>query len=146
VTVYDWPTVLADARARFHEAPWPQTEEEILAHFVHDPKRVVQAVDELAGELNRGLTVRSPWAVLRKRLSHTPASVRVSDDPERAVRRAEILIRNIGASIQDEYELRETLYARGETLAGREADQGLWTRMVSLWTEQRRAAVESSAG
>lgn len=138
---YDWPTTLKDASRKLHAAPWPDTEAAVLQFFIEDPQRVIDAVNELAAELERGQAVRSPWAVLRKRLAHQPASVQVdSSSPGQAVKRAERLIRNIGCAMDDELELAEHLYGPGQPLHGRSEDEQLWQRMVTLWQTRRGAA------
>lgn len=88
MTTYDWQTTRAKAIATLGPELWPDTEQNVVEHFIADPQRVVLAIDQLANELAKGRTIRAPWAVLRKRLSTPPLNATVEDNPETRIRQA----------------------------------------------------------
>jgi hypothetical protein len=62
------------------------------------------------------------------------------EDFERAVVRAERLVRNQGGVWEDELECRETLFGDGGVLELWSLDSELRDRFVSLWRQRRGAA------
>lgn len=118
----------------------------MIAVFEGSPALVVGTLESVAQGFRAG-GIRSPWAVLRSRLtSMSPAAdLVVTDESERdrAIARAEQLLRNVGHEIDRDYEVVNMLFVdpgeRAPAVLERWADDvELRERMLSYWRELRR--------
>lgn len=141
MTSYDWAAERAKAIAAFSDQPHAQTEQDVLEVFQHSPVLVIEQIESVGKEVQRG-SVRSGWAVLRARLlSVERANVIVSDAPSRDKRlaNAERWMRSAGLHIESEDELVDELFGeRGKLRAWSE----LKPQMLALWAEQRVIGVQ----
>lgn len=147
--VYAWSDVFERAvRAFGNTTPGAALEAELRERFEESPALVVGTVDAVAEAFKAG-RVFSPWAILRSRLrsGSTPEELIVSDERERerAIKRAENLLRAIGPELDREPEVVATLFEdagerSGAVLARWADDEELVARMVAYWRELRTVA------
>jgi hypothetical protein len=146
VAEYAWSEVFDRAvRAFGNTTPGAALEVELRECFEESPALVVGTVDAVAEAFKAG-RVFSPWAILRARLRSgaSPVELIVSDESERerAIGRAENLLRAIGHELDREPEVIATLFTdageRSNAVLGRWADdEELKDRMLELWRELR---------
>jgi hypothetical protein len=133
-------------RAFGSTTPGAALEAELRERFQESPALVVGTVDAVAEAFKAG-RVYSPWAILASRLRSgaTPSELIVSDESERerAITRAENLLRAVGPELDREAEVVAMLFddagERSGPVLGRWADdEELVARMVTYWRNLER--------
>jgi hypothetical protein len=128
--------------------PGPALEAELIEFFEEAPARVVGTI-EAVGQAYTAGRVHSPWAILRARLrdagSTTDVVVTDGEERERAIGRAENLLRAVGPHLELEREVVALLFTdageRCGPVLGRWAeDEELKTRMLDVWRELPKVA------
>lgn len=122
MTTYHWPTIRADAIARFGgDAPRAELEQRIINVFELQPQLVVLAIDKITDAYRAG-QVRSPWAVVAthiERASTPGADIQATDTnaKQKAIARAEAWIKVTGMHYDRPDEITLELF-------GHEAERG----------------------
>jgi hypothetical protein len=139
---YVWAEVRAQAVHLFRgDQPLTETEDYVLDVFQREPRRVVEAVEHIGRQVERG-GVNSGWAVLRAHLRRGEACVAdvvVSDDAEREQRvaLAESWLRHAGMHFVSEAEVTNELFGDRGRLRPWADDELLRERLLDLWRELR---------
>lgn len=144
--------------ALFGQSPRAEDEGAVCEVFRFAPVRVLAVAAELEAGVASG-SIRSGWAVLRKRLGESRPDVTVSDAPDLARRTlaAERWVRNAGIYFEREAQVVGELFEPGGLLApfahavfekdsdvyAVTGDAGLVDRMLGLWREQRPRGVKA---
>jgi hypothetical protein len=152
-----WSEVRDSAIRKFGgELPIATTESEIIDVFELSPRRVLDEIDKVANDLASG-GIRSPWAILRKRLTGGDAGpvrdVVVDDTSEKQRRldRAFTLIDNALVHYDRQSEVEDELFGSAPTgmLAAYADDLELLATVVRHWRERRplgeKAELEAEA-
>lgn len=122
MTTYDWPTIRADAIARFGgDAPRAELEQQIIDVFAQQPQLVVLAIDKIADSYRAG-KVRSPWAVLKTHIERSaepgaPITATDTTAKQKAIQRAEQWIRAAGIHYDRDTEILLELFSGSGLLA-----------------------------
>jgi hypothetical protein len=122
VTTYDWPTIRADAIARFGgDAPRAELEQQIIDTFEQHPQLVVLAIDKIADGYQTG-RIRSPWAVLKthiERAAQPGADIQAEDttQKQKRIQRAEAWIKAAGIHFDRQTEILLELFSGSGLLA-----------------------------
>lgn len=136
MTSYDWLEERSKAIALFGDQPHAETEQDVLEHFQRSPALVIEEIASVGQSVQSG-SVRSGWAVLRKRLGAVDrANVIVSAEPsrEKRISQAEQWMRVAGLHFDRWDEVEDELFGdRGKLRSWPELKE----RMQSLWSEQR---------
>jgi hypothetical protein len=166
VTTYDWPTIRADAIARFGgDAPRAELEQQIIDTFEQHPQLVVLAIDKIADGYQTG-RIRSPWAVLKthiERAAQPGADIQAEDttQKQKRIQRAEAWIKAAGIHFDSPDEITLELFDTGKLLnpyaqaelvrtdneearwtLNARGDQNLIGRMLSVWEEHRPTGIQ----
>lgn len=142
MTHYVWAEVRERAVRRFRgDEPRAETEQAVLDVFQREPRRVIEAIEHVGQEVERG-GVRSGWAVLRAHLGRAENAVPnvvATDESERArkVALAETRIRNAALLIDRQDELEDELFGERGLLKAWADDEALRRQVVEFWREQR---------
>jgi hypothetical protein len=142
VTQYLWSEAREQAVRLFRgDLPRPETEQAVLSVFQREPRRVVEAIEHVGRQVERG-GIHSGWAVLRahlRQLSTGAAEVAASDEDERQHRigLAEEWIRTAGLHFDRRSEVEDELFGERGRLRPYAGDQVLCLRLVGLWERER---------
>ena len=145
---YAWTEVRERAIRSFgNQAPGAALEAEVMSSFEEAPALVVATIDAVTHVFKAG-KVHSPWAIVRARLRDTaaPAELIVTDESERerAIIRAENLLRAVGQHIDLEREVVAILFEdageRSGPVLGRWDTPELRAQMLAYWRELPKVA------
>ena len=149
-----WPDVREQAVRRFRgDLPRAETEAQIIEAFEARPRSVVNAIDQVASDIDRGSDIRSPWAVLRSKVWGAagvgkPVTATDEGERERAVMFARRWIITAGLHSDRVDEVLDEVFERGVSdcrfgksvdLRPFRYDQELRDDLAALWREHRPA-------
>lgn len=147
----DWSAVRIETIRVFGETPYGDLEQEVIDFFDKNPLTTLSYISHIQKAMERGQSIRSPWALLRSMIRSSPedvsdASVVVVDQGrrEKRVKAAQAWIRNAGLYCESPDDILSELFEHG-LLQEWAYDAGLQADMVRYWESLRPRGQQAEA-